>query len=145
MDAYTISAISALITGLVMAFGQLTNSLLTVYQARQKQKQDEVTLLREEVARLHASNDELRGESDRFRVQAQRAGSETLWLRTYLREQKLTAPPLPAELTPEENATPATPTGPSIPPGSIHPLRPVLPPGADSAEPPRGANPTERR
>ncbi len=149
MDPYTITAISGLITGLSVILGQLTSSLVTVYQARQKAKQDELALLRDEVRRLHDEKKDLEQESDRHRAQAQRAGSETLWLRTYLREQKLTAPPLPEELLPPESNGPG-PNPPSAPAGpepsgpkDIHPLPPGAPPWV--ANPPGQNNLTERK
>ncbi len=141
MDAYTLTAISALVTGLLSGIGILANNLVTVYNARQQAKRDEMQLLRDEVARLHAQNAELEGESDRHRLAAQRAGTETLWLRTFLQQQKLTAPPLPPELAPEAGPGAPPPSVPPAPGPSSPPFPPVSPPGLYRAEPPRGPIP----
>lgn len=106
MDSQMIVGLATLVTALLTGLGVVTNSLITAYEKKQQLKKDEIVLLRDEVTRLHARNEELTQESDGLRYQYQRASAERMWFKQQLENAKLQPPPCPEELLPPKPTPP---------------------------------------
>jgi|SRR5581483_728661 chromosome segregation ATPase len=112
IDAAILIALGGVITAAIAIFPAFSAYLQSRANAKKIEtetrfaaRKDEITSLREEVARLAGRVDELskanvqlQGENNRLHAQVIALRAENAWLRTQLRQSGIEIPPLPPEI-----------------------------------------------